>query len=132
MGLVLNSYGPVLVKPIKGISCSLFKIGGFFCNFPSLNKIRIPNPPIQISNFTVEISIKSMASTGVKGFFREKKKGKPGAAKKSNKSASFGSDVVQPPALISHATLDLQGNLLSYYASFTQSYCSFVCNQTIA
>ncbi|KAG6424806.1 hypothetical protein SASPL_115226 [Salvia splendens] len=49
-----------------------------------------------------------MASTGVKGFFREKKKGKPGAAKKSNKSASFGSDVVQPPALISHATLDLQ------------------------
>ncbi|KAG6382389.1 hypothetical protein SASPL_157944 [Salvia splendens] len=33
-----------------------------------------------------------MASTGVKGFFREKKKGKPGAAKKSNKSASCGSD----------------------------------------
>lgn len=45
---------------------------------------------------------------GVKGFFREKKKksggiSKPGAAKKTKHS-----DIVLPPALISHASLDPQ------------------------
>ncbi|KAI3472518.1 hypothetical protein Pfo_028012 [Paulownia fortunei] len=50
----------------------------------------------------------------MKGFFREKKKSsisKPKSSKKSPKpkhSATCGSDVVQPPALLSHGSLDLQ------------------------
>lgn len=59
---------------------------------------------------------------GVKGFFREKKKksggiSKPGAAKKTKHS-----DIVQPPALISHASLDPQGHLISY-SGFSKYLC---------
>ncbi|PIN23496.1 hypothetical protein CDL12_03780 [Handroanthus impetiginosus] len=55
-----------------------------------------------------------MASSDMKGFFRQKKKSgisKPKSSKKSSKpkhSASCGSDIVQPPALVSHGSLDLQ------------------------
>ncbi|KAK6117492.1 hypothetical protein DH2020_009533 [Rehmannia glutinosa] len=50
----------------------------------------------------------------MKGFFKEKKKlgiSKAKSSKKSPKpkhSATCGSDVVQPPALVSHGSLDLQ------------------------
>ncbi|KAK3020323.1 hypothetical protein RJ639_046535 [Escallonia herrerae] len=64
-----------------------------------------------------------MASRGgdIQGFYRQRKKGitKPANAKAKTSSskkpsspnrsaATFGSDVTQPPALISHASLDLQ------------------------
>lgn len=65
---------------------------------------------------------KTMASSSdMKGFFRQKKKttvGRGVGKSKANKAASFkksknsafvGTDQVQPPALISHGALDLQG-----------------------
>lgn len=70
-----------------------------------------------------------MAPAGdVKGFYRQRKKGgitkpspkaKQTASNASSKntfpspSASFGSDIVQPPALISHGSLDLKGLSIS-------------------
>ncbi|KAL8043675.1 hypothetical protein ABFX02_08G000300 [Erythranthe guttata] len=55
------------------------------------------------------------SSSDMKGFFREKKKsakpnksGKPIKSAKPKHSASCGSDVVQPPALLSHGSPDLQ------------------------
>ncbi|XP_011075763.1 DNA polymerase delta subunit 4 [Sesamum indicum] len=55
-----------------------------------------------------------MASSDMKGFFRQKKKlgiSKPKSSKRSPKpkhSASCGSHLVQPPALVSHGFFDLQ------------------------
>ncbi|KAL8471139.1 hypothetical protein ACS0TY_028103 [Phlomoides rotata] len=57
-----------------------------------------------------------MASRGVKGFFREKKnsggvsnpKSSSKRTPKGKQPASCGSEVVQPPALVSHGSLDLQ------------------------
>lgn len=67
-----------------------------------------------------------MASSDVKGFFREKKKttktkkesGIP--SKKSSKpknTASFGSNVAQPPALVARGCLDLQGLVFPFSSS---------------
>ncbi|KAI7734028.1 hypothetical protein M8C21_026545 [Ambrosia artemisiifolia] len=57
------------------------------------------------------------SSADIKGFYKQKKKNaaitKPSASKSKSKSknaATFGTNVAQPPALVSHASLDLQEN----------------------
>ncbi|KAJ4980708.1 hypothetical protein NE237_031545 [Protea cynaroides] len=64
----------------------------------------------------------AMASGGIKGFYRQRKSGvskspsklkskpKSSTNKSSKAAASFGSNTVQPSALISHGSLDLQGD----------------------
>lgn len=54
------------------------------------------------------------SKNNMKGFYRQKKKAGGITKKTSNKktpkiSATFGSDVTQPTALISHGSLDLKG-----------------------
>ena len=49
-------------------------------------------------------------SGNIKGFYRQKKNTTKSSKKPPLKAASFGSDVAQPPALVSHGgNLDLQG-----------------------
>lgn len=74
----------------------------------------------------LEVSNRTMATkSDMKGFYKQKKKG-GGITKPSNSKSSFtkksttpknaaaiGSDVTQPPALISHGSLDLQGQIFS-------------------
>ncbi|GAY43209.1 dna polymerase delta subunit 4 [Citrus sinensis] len=55
------------------------------------------------------------SKNNMKGFYRQKKKAGGITKKTSNKktpkiSATFGSDVTQPTALISHGSLDLKGD----------------------
>lgn len=60
------------------------------------------------------------SSTSMKGFYKQSKKNagisKPFTTKsksQSKNSTSFGSNVAQPPALISHGSPDLQGELIT-------------------
>lgn len=66
-----------------------------------------------------------MASkSDIKGFYKQQKRGGISKSKSKSKtassstpkhSASFGADVTQPPALVSHGSLDLQGISLHHY-----------------
>ncbi|KAK1431327.1 hypothetical protein QVD17_07784 [Tagetes erecta] len=57
------------------------------------------------------------SSADMKGFYKQKKKNagisKPSSSKSKSKSknaATFGANIAQPPALVSHGSLDLQEN----------------------
>ncbi|MFS7937432.1 hypothetical protein Hanom_Chr05g00427441 [Helianthus anomalus] len=74
---------------------------------------------IQTRNRVSKIKINQIemaSSADMKGFYKQKKKNagisKPSSTKSKSKSknaASFGASVAQPPALVAHGSLDLQG-----------------------